>query len=79
MKSFVEAAYTILKSEGKPLSTREITIRAINDYLIKRQGKTPITTMWESLYLENKRRQIRKQPTRFRQIENYVWGLTEWE
>jgi len=77
--SYVEIAYKILKSEGEPLSARDITLKAINDGLLETQGKTPHATMWASLYLENQRRSKSNRPIRFRQFPNGIWGLVKWD
>ena len=73
--SFVKAAYKILKLAQEPLTTEEIVSRAINKDLIKTHGKTPVDTMWASLYNENKRREKRGQKTRFTQHPNRIWEL----
>jgi hypothetical protein len=48
--TYFEAALQILKSSPEPLSTREITERALEQGLIVPQGKTPIATMAAVLY-----------------------------
>ena len=77
--SFTQAAYLVLKNEGKPLTSKEIAHRAISQGLIKTDGKTPSSTMWVSLYAENKRKSKAGKPLRFKQGTLRVWGLTEWE
>jgi restriction system protein len=84
MASFTEAAYTILKAEGKPLTSQEITKRALEQKLIISQGKTPERTMWSSMFLENKRRLKRNQLPRFKQLPmskrgsgGFLWELIE--
>lgn len=78
MPSFTNAAYSLLEEEGKPLSAREISKRALNRGLIVTEGKTPHQTMWTSLYLENKRRLARGEVPRFKQYKNRLWGLRNW-
>lgn len=48
--TFYEAALEILKSSRKPLTSREITQRALERGLIVSRGKTPRLTMTSELY-----------------------------
>ena len=48
--TFIEAAFQILGSSRKPLTTREITERALEKGLINTRGKTPGATMSAALY-----------------------------
>lgn len=48
--TYFEAALQILRSAQKPLTTREITERALERGLIVSHGKTPIATMGAVLY-----------------------------
>jgi hypothetical protein len=48
--TFLEAAYQILKSSRRPLTTQEITKRALEQGLIDTRGKTPAATMSAVLY-----------------------------
>jgi hypothetical protein len=48
---YYEAALQVLKSARHPLTTREITDRAIERGLITPSGKTPHATMSAELYL----------------------------
>jgi hypothetical protein len=48
--TYVEAALQILKASRKPLTTREITERALERGLIVPRGKTPHATMRAALY-----------------------------
>jgi hypothetical protein len=48
--TFFEAALQILKSSQRPLTTREITERALEQGLLTSQGKTPHDTMAAVLY-----------------------------
>ena len=75
MVSFTEAAYAILKAEGRPLTTKEITQKAISRNLIKTQGKTPKETMYASIYLENKRKLKRGADPRFKKVGIDTWDL----
>ena len=49
--TYYEAALRILRSARHPLTTREITVRAIEGGLIRPTGKTPHATMAAELYL----------------------------
>jgi HB1, ASXL, restriction endonuclease HTH domain len=48
--TFLEAAYQVLKSSGRPLTTLEITERALEQGLVDPCGKTPRATMSAALY-----------------------------
>lgn len=48
--TYYEAALQVLRSAKDPLTTREITDRAIERGLIRPQGKTPHNTMAAELY-----------------------------
>jgi hypothetical protein len=48
--TFFEAALQILKSSRKPLTSQEITQRALEHGLIVSGGKTPAATMAAALY-----------------------------
>jgi UDP-N-acetylmuramate-alanine ligase len=48
--TFLEAAIQILRSTRRPLTTREITERALEAGLIDTHGKTPTRTMGAALY-----------------------------
>src|SRR4030042_6982616 len=45
MNSFKDVAFQILKENGKPLHSREITKIALRKGLLKTRGKTPWATM----------------------------------
>ncbi len=48
--TYLEAALSILRAAGRPLSSDEITERALNQGLIVPRGKTPVATMRAALY-----------------------------
>lgn len=48
--TFYEAALAVLRSAGRPLSTAEITERALAAGLITTSGRTPEATMSAALY-----------------------------
>jgi hypothetical protein len=48
--TYYEAALQILRSTRRPLTTREITDRALKRGLITPRGKTPLATMGSMLY-----------------------------
>lgn len=50
--SFIEAAYQILKREGKPLSAEQITSIALAENLIYTRGQTPSLTMSAGIYVD---------------------------
>jgi DNA-directed RNA polymerase delta subunit len=78
MASFSTAAYDILRQEGKPLKANEILRRALAQGLITTQGKTPVRTMWSSMYQHTKFQVKDKRKAKFKYLGNNLWGLTEW-
>jgi HB1, ASXL, restriction endonuclease HTH domain len=50
--TYFEAAMQILKSSQTPLTTQEITDRALKRGLIAPRGKTPTATMASVLYVQ---------------------------
>lgn len=48
--TYLEAAFEVLKSSSSPLSTREITERAMQRQLIAPHSKTPVASMAAALY-----------------------------
>ena len=80
MVSFTDAAYIILKKEGKPLTGKQIVDKAIKQKILETKGKTPELTMCTSIYLENKRKLEHEEPIRFQRGDSFnIWGLTEWK
>lgn len=51
--TYFEAALQILKSSQRPLTTREVTDRALEQGLIVPRGKTPHATMAAVLYRQS--------------------------
>jgi len=76
--SKTEAAYLILKTNKKPLHTKEIIEIALNKKLIKTKGKSPESTLAADLLLENRRRAKQKIKPRFIKVGPRIWGLTDW-
>lgn len=54
--AFIEAAYRILKREGKPLDAEQITSIALSEKLISTTGKTPTATMSARIYVDIKKK-----------------------
>jgi hypothetical protein len=48
--SFLQAAQTVLREAGKPLTTAEVATIAIERGLVATSGKTPVATMRATLY-----------------------------
>jgi hypothetical protein len=48
--SYFEAALAVLRTAQRPLTTREITDRAVQRGLVTSHGKTPLNTMGAVLY-----------------------------
>ena len=74
--SFLEAAYNVLKKEGRPLSVSEITSIAISSGLILTKGKTPSATMGAQIYRDMKRR---GEGSRFLKVGRGKFGLRVWK
>lgn len=49
--TYFEAALTVLRRAGRPLTAREITVAAIKKGLIVPKGRTPEQTMSARLYV----------------------------
>jgi restriction system protein len=73
--SFLRAAYKILKEEKKPLTSAEITEKAIARNLIYTKGRTPSATMGANLYLDIIKR---GENSLFTKVERGKFGLREW-
>lgn len=50
--TYLEAAIAVLKTSRSPITTLELTRRAIEQGLLRPQGKTPKATMEAALYAE---------------------------
>ena len=75
--TFVEAAYTILKSARIPLTVEEIVKRAMQKRLISPLHEKPSRTLRSCILIENRRKSKRGEQVRFRHYNENLWGLTE--
>jgi len=73
--SFLKAAYQILKEEDRPLTSAEITEKAIARNLIRTKGRTPSATMEARLYMDIIKR---GENSLFTKVERGKFGLREW-
>ncbi|MCX7706740.1 MAG: restriction endonuclease [Anaerolineae bacterium] len=71
--TYLDAAYTILKTAGQPLRYEEITQRALARGLISPQGLTPAATMASRLYTDTL-----QEGSRFVRAGKGTFGLAEW-
>lgn len=73
--TFLEAAKTVLRDAGEPLSPAEITRRALDRGLIETQGATPAATMSAQLTVN-----VRDlgAASEFTKVSRGVYGLREW-
>ncbi|MCS6844126.1 MAG: restriction endonuclease [Caldilineales bacterium] len=71
--TYLDAAYTILKTAGQPLRYEEITERAVARGLISPQGPTPDATMASRLYTDTL-----QEGSRFVRAGKGTFGLAEW-
>ncbi len=72
--TYLDAAYTILKTAGQPLHFEEITQRALAQKLIAPQGLTPEATMGSRLYTDTK-----QEGSLFVRAGKGVFGLAQWQ
>lgn len=73
--TFLDAAYEILKIEGKPLKPEDITRRALDLGLLRTKGKTPAYTMAASLHCDVRDNGPR---SRFIKVGPNLFGLIGW-
>jgi len=78
MYTKTEAAFKILKDNGKPLPVREIIQIALSKKMIITTGKTPDATLEADFINERKRRVKRGESLRFVRTAPGIWGLAEW-
>jgi restriction system protein len=71
-RTFLDAAYEILKQAGQPLHYAEIANRALAAGLLDTRGQTPEATMGSRLYVDTKR-----SGSRFRRVSRGVFALAE--
>ena len=72
--TYLNAAYTILKTAGQPLHYAEITQRALAQKLITPQGLTPEATMGSRLYTDTK-----QEGSHFVRAGKGDFGLAQWQ
>lgn len=75
--SFTDAAEKLLRAEGKPLSYKDLTKRAIAQNLVQTESETPDVSMHVSLRGEMKRREQRGEPQRFTFLTEGMFGLVD--
>ncbi|MFQ5834589.1 MAG: winged helix-turn-helix domain-containing protein [bacterium] len=73
--TFLDAAYEILKIEGKPMKPEHITLRALDLGLLRTKGKTPANTMTASLHCDIRDNGSR---SRFIKVGPNQFGLIGW-
>lgn len=73
--TFLDAAYEILKTEGKPLKPEDINRRALDLGLLRTKGKTPEIVMVICLYFDIRDKGSR---SRFIKIGADQFGLIGW-
>ncbi len=78
--SFTNAAEQILSESGgqEPLHYAEITQRALDQGLIRTEGRTPDATMYSMILTEVRRHEARGDSPRFVQHGRGMVGLTAW-
>lgn len=73
--TFLDAAYEILKIEGKPLKPKDIIRKALNLRLLETKGKTPTYTMASRFYGDIRDNGPR---SRFIKVGPNLFGLIGW-
>jgi hypothetical protein len=74
--NFADAAEQVLKDHGGPLSVADITQRALERRLIKPKSDDPVTYVRAAMRKDNRRREGRGEPVRFRRMAPSVYGLS---
>lgn len=74
--TFVDAAYRVLKDNGKPMHYKDITQQALNKGYIETKGKTPEATMTARISHDIKKE---GKKSRFVRVERGIYGLSEWD
>lgn len=74
--NFADAAAQVLKENGAPLPVAEITQRALRQGLISPKSDEPVTFVRAAIRKDNRRRENRHEPLRFRLVSPGVYGLS---
>ena len=74
--NFADAAENVLRANGGPLPVAEITQRALKQGLIKPKSDQPATYVRAAIRKDNRRRENRNEPARFRLVAPGVYGLS---
>jgi hypothetical protein len=75
--SFADAAETLLRSAGKPLTHKELAKRALAQKLVTTESQTPAITMHVAIRSDMKRRQHRGEPQRFLFLGDGLFNLVD--
>jgi hypothetical protein len=74
--NFADAAEQVLKENGGPLAIADITQRALDRGLISPRSDRPVTYVRAAIRKDNRRREAREEPARFRLVSPGVYGLS---
>jgi HB1, ASXL, restriction endonuclease HTH domain len=74
--NFADAAAQVLKDNGGPLSVAEITQRALQQGLISPKSHDPVTYVRAAIRKDNRRREGRNEPARFRLVSPGTYSLS---
>ena len=79
--SFLDSAEQVLRESGsrEPLHYRSITEQALQQGLIRSEGRTPEATMYAGILTEIRRRETRGEPPRFVKHGRGKVGLAAWQ
>lgn len=73
--NFADAAEHVLRENGGPLPVAEITQRALKQRLINPKSDQAVTYVRAAIRKDNRRRESRNEPARFRLVSPGVYGL----
>lgn len=73
--NFADAAEHVLRENGGPLPVAEITQRALQQGLIKPKSEEAVTYVRAAIRKDNRRRENRNEPVRFRLVSPGIYGL----
>jgi hypothetical protein len=74
--NFADAAVQVLRESGGPLPIAEITRRALKQGLIIAKSDDPATYVRAAIRKDNRRRESRNEPARFRLVSPGVYSLS---
>lgn len=74
--NFADAAEQVLRDSEGPLSIADITQRALERGLITPRSNTPMVYVRAAIRKDNRRRESRGEPARFKRFASGIYGLS---